>query len=303
MRISKTTLPLLRLMRAGGLNNSVRGLDRVIRGLFPIADQPAGIIEVPYEGRPYAASPRHYVDWQVLTVGSYEPADLAVFRTLQTHLPKANVLDIGSNVGHHAFFFASLGWRVWAFEPNPDLWPIFEAKMKTANLTSVELVKFGLSDKDEAVLFQVPDAANSGTGHFVAQSGHANPDGTTLPVRRGDGFIREVGVDPVDVIKMDVQGFEPRALRGLRATLDAFRPIVSVEIGPENRSSLATLKDLGALLPKDYVYAHVHQRNFGPLRFPRLEELSPQAFPALEGNLFCSPAEKMAWMLPAHQRP
>ncbi|HMN38635.1 MAG TPA: FkbM family methyltransferase [Hyphomicrobium sp.] len=298
MQISRTTLPLLKMMRMGGLNNTIRGLDRVIRGLFPIASQTAGTIEVPYQGMTYAASPRHYVDWQVLTVGSYEPADLAVFRALHTHLSKVNVLDIGANVGHHAFFFASLGWRVWAFEPNPELWPIFETKIKTANIGSVHLARFGLGDKDEFLVFQIPDSDNSGTGQFVPNVENALLDATTLPVRRGDEFVREAGIGQVDVIKMDVQGFEPQALLGLRQTLETSRPIVSVEIGPENRSSISTLEALGALLPSDYAYARVRQRNLGPLRLPRLEELTSSAFLEFEGNLFCSPSEKMTWMLP-----
>lgn len=297
MRITQSITPLLPLLRAGGLNAHVRGWDRALRSLFPITDQSSGFVKVIYRGRPYAAEPNQYVDWQVLTSGGYEVQDLAVFEVLGRHL-RSNpplVLDIGTNIGHHMFVFATLGWRVLAFEPNPALWPSIEAKIRAGNLCEVALHKVGLGDQDTALQFEVPVAENSGTGHFVleadASAGHSK---RRLPIRGGDNYLAQHDVGPVDLIKIDIQGFEASALRGLRGTIASCRPILSVEIGNENRETIPTLESLAALLPVRYGFRMMrHDRRFLFL-LPRLVRLTEEEFSRVDGNVFCVPEEYLS---------
>lgn len=296
MKIRESSLPLLKILRAGGLNRHVRGWDRALRMLYPIQQQRSTLIETRYRGRPYAASPNHYVDWQVLTTGAYEHDDLDVLEMLIRHMKQAIVLDIGTNVGHHAFFFATLGASVHAFEPNPALWPIVEAKMAAAGLTNLRLHKCGLSDRDDVLNFHIPDSTNSGTGSFISDM----PTGTsaiqTLPVRNGDAFLAAEGLKKIDLIKIDVQGFEPQVLRGLKDTIAASRPVISVEIGDENRSAFSDMDELRRLLPSGYMFVRVAHRHFGPLRTRRIAPLATKDFSAFEGNLHCIPDENAFWL-------
>jgi hypothetical protein len=43
---------------------------------------------------------------------------------------------------------------------------------------------------------------------------------------------------PIDLVKMDVEGFEPRVARGMERSLARHRPIVVSELAPSNLSSL-----------------------------------------------------------------
>jgi FkbM family methyltransferase len=295
MKITQNMLPILNTLRVGGLNRNVRGWDRLLRGLFPLASQTDGLLSITYRGFPYAAATNHYVDWEVLTTGAYEYHDLAIFGVIAKHLRSGTVLDIGTNVGHHAFSFASLGWRVLAFEPNPDMWPIILAKLRMANFENVELHKVGLSDEDAVLLFNIPDQMNSGTGQFHRNEEPERPGDIRLPVRRGDTYLSALGVTKIDVIKMDIQGFEQRALSGLRETMTLNRPIVCVEIGDENRASIPSLVSLEALLPENYVFMCVCYKKLMLFRFSQFRTLGGAEFAYFDGNLFCIPKEKVPW--------
>jgi hypothetical protein len=63
-----------------------------------------------------------------------------------------------------------------------------------------------------------------------------------------DSFLAAAGVDHVDLIKIDIDGFECGMLRGSRATLERMRPILVMELSPhqldENGGSIAELVEL-----------------------------------------------------------
>lgn len=294
MKITPLTFTLLKLLRAGGLNSHVRGWDRALRMLFPISQQSETFLDVPYRGKRYRAVPSQYVDWQVLCVGAYEIEDLKIFDAVASHKTPLTVLDIGTNVGHHAYVFATLGATVHAFEPNPQLWPIIEAKINMARLTHVYLHKIGLSDRDASLHFYMPDHTNSGTGQFVGKPSAGET--ITLPVRQGDTYLDEIGAGSIDLIKIDVQGLEPQVLAGLKKTLIRYRPIVSVEIGSENRESIPSIARLASMLPPDYVFHRIAYRHVGLLRFARIAVLPDKDYPNFDGNLFCAPRENEAWL-------
>jgi FkbM family methyltransferase len=254
------------------------------------------LLQTTYRGRPYAAAPNHFVDWEVLTTGGYEIHDLSIFETISAHLSDAIVLDIGANVGHHSFVFASLGWRVLAFEPNPALWPIIEAKIEAAKFADIQLHTVGLGDRDEIRGFQIPDEWNSGTGRFLARNADRVDIDQWLPVRHGDDYLAGHGVSKVDVLKIDIQGFERHALKGLSGTIGRNRPLICIEIGDENRTSIPTLSALASLLPERYAFRRVRHDNVLLFRRPRLDTLDANEFSAFDGNTFCVPEERLDWL-------
>jgi len=256
-------------------------------------DQSSKSLEIEYFGHSYLAIPNQYVDWQVLVTGAYEIEDLDVIKRIYKSFREINTaLDIGTNVGHHAFYFAALGWRVEAFEPNPSLWPIIEAKLAKASNLEVRLHKVGLGERDEIVRFHIPEALNSGTGTFASMHSGSNR-GQELPIYAGDAYLELNQVRKIDLIKIDVQGLEAQVLKGLTATIARCRPFICLEIGPENRDTLPNLNSLRTLIPSNYVFIRVSVINFFIFRFFSLTIVSDDDFKSLDGNLFCVPEEKI----------
>jgi hypothetical protein len=62
----------------------------------------------------------------------------------------------------------------------------------------------------------------------------AGADTIQVPVTTLDRFVSDAGLDRIDLIKVDVEGFELHMLRGAEAVIKQFRPRLFVELSDEN---------------------------------------------------------------------
>lgn len=191
-------------------------------------------------GYSYHGDLSNFIDWTIYFYGSYERSILSLLAdAARVRGPGSVFLDIGANVGQHSLFMAGQGVHVHAFEP----WEVARSRLERAlaenAIKNVSVHPFGLGDEDANLLFHAPASANLGSGSFVAGV-NLNASTGVLPVRQGDKALGELGVERVDVIKIDTEGFEIRVLRGLADTLKRFRPVVVCEL------SATTLAELGS---------------------------------------------------------
>ena len=159
------------------------------------------------------------------------------------------ILDVGANVGTHSLSFAQHFQKVHAFEPNPLLWPAFERNMELNSIKHVALHRVGLGAKDELLTLFLTEKTNFGLGTFATFDQYDVPlkASSTCKVVIGDDFLDNLGITACDAIKIDVQGFEPEAIAGLRRTIDRNRPIIWFELGTGTHSKLKRLADVEAL--------------------------------------------------------
>jgi hypothetical protein len=77
---------------------------------------------------------------------------------------------------------------------------------------------------------------DSGNGHVV-EAGPAEHGGTIrVETRRMDAIVSAAGVERLDLIKIDVEGFEWPVLRGGESTIAKFRPHIVFEYNTESAS-------------------------------------------------------------------
>ncbi len=156
-------------------------------------------------------------------------------------------VDIGANVGLWSMWLVREFAQVHAFEPVPDLAAILPWNMPSQNYT---LHQYALGEDSGYVVMTV-DAAASAYSHVgidgAASSGHTVIP--PVPMRTLDSF----GLHSVDLLKIDVEGYERRVLLGAEQTIRSCRPMIVIEQnGHEDRygdvrdSALALLKDWGA---------------------------------------------------------
>jgi FkbM family methyltransferase len=153
------------------------------------------------------------------------PGYLAEIRDLDAAVGLAQlrtIFDIGANIGQ---FGGTLAWRfpdlrVWSFEPNPVARELLNAN--TSDTPRWTVVPFGVSDEDaEADLWFVPGKSAQGSVHHenaVHGLFDQRVQRTTIPLRavtKAVAFELELPTH-VDLIKVDVEGAEARALEGLR---------------------------------------------------------------------------------------
>jgi hypothetical protein len=72
-----------------------------------------------------------------------------------------------------------------------------------------------------------------------------------LEVVEGDDYISKLKLERIDLIKIDVEGFEKNVLIGLKNTLKKFKPYVVMEYSHVTKDNL-TIQQLKELLPAGY---------------------------------------------------
>ena len=193
--------------------------------------------------------------------GTYEQH---IATRLQGRLKAGSVFfDIGANVGYYTLFASTLvgdSGRVISFEPEPGNMQMLVEHTTINKCINVIPVQKALSDMPGIVRFD-------GTAHTMCKfsdDGNIEVECTTL-----DTFIQDSGISP-DILKMDVEGAEVKALHGADSCLSEIRPeiVLSVHDGLLDEC-------LGILSGYDY----------------SIEQLSPD-------DLYCAPLEKK--LVPRH---
>lgn len=171
----------------------------------------------------------------IIRRGYWEPLETEIFRSLLG--PGALVIDVGANFGHYALTAANaIGPKglVIAFEPHPKPFALLATNRKLLPEDNLLAVQAGLGSCDGTMEIHT-DAANPG-GHSFYAWNLRGTDGSShrVPVHALDSFLSERVHDrAVDVIKIDVQGFEMEVLRGAVRTIERDQPAVLCEVTPE----------------------------------------------------------------------
>jgi len=142
-----------------------------------------------------------------------------------------NVFDVGANVGVWTVLMSKFNpsARIHSFEPNSATFNLLEVNVKENSCGNVELINAAASDQEGTVLFEVPTSASI-FGRIVpteqpidSEDRFLNaPVSKVLRLRLAD-YCREAGVAEIDFIKIDVEGHELAALRGLQPLLSERR--------------------------------------------------------------------------------
>ncbi|NDJ79319.1 MAG: FkbM family methyltransferase [Chloroflexi bacterium] len=153
--------------------------------------------------------------------------------------PGMTVLDIGAHVGYYARRWSKLvgpEGRVVAFEPHPRTFAVLEHNL--GHLANVTLLPLAVAEEEgTAELYDYLMMSASGSLHYdeamlalqkaQVSGGDIAPRITTdFPIRTYsvrttpvDTCLADLGIARVDVVKMDIEGAEMSALRGMRKTI------------------------------------------------------------------------------------
>ncbi len=128
--------------------------------------------------------------------------------------PPQVIVDCGGNAGAAACFFAKAypQARILSFEPGARIFSYLARN--TAQFPNVQPFPFGLADRDSAAQLW------SGRESTVTQSLFANSytvaeHAEQVRLRDASPALRELGVERIDVLKLDTQGSELPILRSL----------------------------------------------------------------------------------------
>ncbi|MFZ8810969.1 MAG: FkbM family methyltransferase [Pyrobaculum sp.] len=182
----------------------------------------------------------------------YEEKPSRLFRCLLRALRHGVFVDVGAYVGFYTVLAARHGWRVVAFEPNP---------------INVILLKYNISLHgvgDRAVIVSKATGDAHGWARFSISSNPSESSFTkylrnelkllevVVEVVTIDSVLESLSVKDIDnlIMKVDVEGFGLRVLRGAMKTIERFRPFILFEVhrtfdDEDEIRALEMLKSLG----------------------------------------------------------
>jgi FkbM family methyltransferase len=151
-------------------------------------------------------------------------------RSLFAH---GHVIDVGANIGFTAGLFSKLTskpFSVYAFEPERWNYKILEESVAKEGLSNIKCFPYALGETDSEKLLWV-NPKNS-ADHRVLESSQMPAEGESLSIisKNFDAFWEKEGFERISLIKMDIQGYELFALKGMVKTLERFRPNVLIEL-------------------------------------------------------------------------
>lgn len=180
-------------------------------------------------------------EWKMeMLTKKYESETVKLFEKIIT--PGMHIVDIGAHIGYFSRMYSKLVGEsgiVYCFEADPENYALLEKNTK--GLVNVSLHKVAVSEKNGTIDFYHID--NSTGCHSIVSpdspSKKITVDSVTL-----DSLIERGEVVDVDLIKIDIEGGEPFAFRGMEKLL---RSSAKVKIVAEyNEASLVSGGTSGA---------------------------------------------------------
>lgn len=149
----------------------------------------------------------------------FEESEMALLRRLAK--PGMQVIDVGANIGLYSVLLGKLvgpTGHVWGFEPFPPIVNYLKQNIELNRLNNVTVVEKAVAEMEGSLEFQVfpegCDVYNSlGAAERPVESLRAIQK-TVVPVITLDAYMDRSAVREVDIIKIDVEGAEERAIQG-----------------------------------------------------------------------------------------
>ena len=138
--------------------------------------------------------------------------------------PGSTFIDIGANSGYFTLLAASLvksSGQVLAFEPSPSP----TNKIKKLTIPWVDAIQIGIGDIEEDLdLYLQPKSANLHSPSFVKGAKFAfeklpQEEVVKVSIRKLDNLPYIQKLSRIDLVKIDTQGFEQNAIKGMVKTI------------------------------------------------------------------------------------
>jgi FkbM family methyltransferase len=153
--------------------------------------------------------------------------DLSLYQCIQYDY----VIDIGANIGLTTIFFAQQALHVVAFEPNRDSFDLMVDNLESNEIVNVSPLNLGCGSQQMTA--KLVKYSQNRSSDFILVNDfipHSDYDAESIDIIDLDYFVSKQKLDKIDLIKIDVEGYELSVLAGAVETLRIFQPVVILEM-------------------------------------------------------------------------
>jgi FkbM family methyltransferase len=186
-------------------------------------------------------------------------------------------VDVGANRGIHSYLFAKYSDSVLAIEPHPAM----AEQLKRSLPAKVKILNIAASDQNGRCEFHIPLQSGKDVDSRCSLEADVNREFATRTISVERRRLDKLAIDggKVGALKVDVEGHEMSALRGLVGIVEASRPTVIVE--SEARHHAGSPHDVFEFFRAFGYRGYFIHRD----RLRRIEEFSVEAFQACDKPL------------------
>jgi FkbM family methyltransferase len=149
--------------------------------------------------------------------GIYEKDEILIISKLIKK--NANIIDIGANIGNHSNAFSKFANTVYSFEAHPKTFEIL--RFNCSENKKIKVFNIGISDKRGVLFFKKMKSFNVG-GNKLNHIGSIRSQ-----VNKLDNLINFK--KKIDLIKIDIEGHEHKALLGMSKILKKNKSVIFLE--------------------------------------------------------------------------
>lgn len=201
----------------------------------------------------------NHIGKAIIEKGIYDEHAIHYIEKILQQIPQPICLDIGAHIGNHALVMSKFSHMVYCFDPDPENVHALKCNQKENNILNMQIFDCGLSDKNEELIFYKQGST------FVSALKKDHSETETLFCKIGDEVLQQQCVKKIDFIKIDIEGFEARALSGLKQTIQASRPIIIMEWNNDTTRKQFEKYHLLKTVFKDYqilAISHNHHKSY-----------------------------------------
>ena len=138
----------------------------------------------------------------------------------------SNFIDVGSNYGYISIRASKLCNKVFSFEPQMFMYDLSKKSISDNSITNIEVFNLALGDEEKEINLSKIDYSGNGINVGEVSIKYSNDTGESTRIVKLDDFLD----DDVDIIKIDVQGYEKFVLNGSKETIKKNTPILIIEV-------------------------------------------------------------------------
>jgi FkbM family methyltransferase len=197
------------------------------------------------------------------------------------------VFELGAHIGYISVYFSQLAGtsgKVFVFEPGVNNLPYVRENIANSKIKNVQLVEKAVSDNNGTATFYLENITGQSNSlvkdYRVTKKIHSKTfvemkkNEVQVETIRIDDFVQMNNISRIDFIKIDIEGAEYLAIKGMPNVLATLKPTMMIEVTENHEALFNLLKDNGYFFIDEFSN--------------KVEEKK-----AFYGNLFCFHTSKM----------
>ena len=177
-----------------------------------------------------------YIEWELFFQGYYERW---VIEAMKKIIKKGDVaIDAGANIGSHTLIMAKLvgnAGRVLAFDPDLRSVRRLKENLDLNHFSNTKVFQSALSNKAGTMtLFLYGDEARDQGTVSLYNLPKLQKSEVEVSVETLDEIVKRENLSRLNFIKIDTRGSDLNIIKGARASINKFQPVIVFEYNKDN---------------------------------------------------------------------